>query len=366
MLTRVDIANYRGFKSYQMQGLAQVNLLVGKNNSGKTALLEGLQFLTSGGDPVVLSEVAQRRGEVIIARPEPTSQIEIGHFFNGHSVGPDSNFSIRGDNGYPGITVKVVELRRPKETGESGEAPPGRPLGFALKIDGGRPREREERVFRITREGGVDFELGPRSRRFPVPRRIEGSSVRFISTEFFDSAMLAQMWDEVTVNGLDHEVGEALRVLDREVRSVHMLSGMFAFGYVGSRAGVVLGIADQKTRVPLGSMGDGMRRLLVLATSLACASGGVLLVDEVDTGLHFSVMSDMWKLVIRRATEAGIQVFATTHSWDCIEGLSQLCQREPDLLGKVAVHTIDRKLPHSVAFAGDSIVRMVKHQIDPR
>ncbi len=47
MLTRVEINNYRGFPSYRMEGLAQVNLLVGKNNSGKTALLEGIQFLAS-------------------------------------------------------------------------------------------------------------------------------------------------------------------------------------------------------------------------------------------------------------------------------------------------------------------------------
>lgn len=366
MLTRVDIANYRGFKSYRMEGLAQVNLVVGKNNSGKTAILEGIQFLTSGGDPSVLADVAQRRGELLFARPEPSAYIEIGHFFHGHQLALDSAFSIRGDNGHPAVGVKIVELRSKRDDAEEPGTPRSRPTSFALRIEGGRPREREERVFRLTREGGVDLEVGPRSRRLGLTKRSEGSPVRFIGTDSLDTAMLAFMWDEVTLNGLEEEVRDALRVLDNEVQSVHMLTGMFAYGYLGSRAGAVLGMKDQKLRVPLGSMGDGMRRLLSLATSLACAKEGSLFVDEIDTGLHYSVMADMWKLVIKKALASNVQVFATTHSWDCIEGLSLLCQREPELIGKVAVHTIDRKLPHSVAFAGESVVRMVKHQIDPR
>lgn len=68
MLTSVEITNYRGFKSYAMDGLRRVNLLVGKNNSGKTALLEGLQYFASGGDPAILAEIAERRGETVVGR----------------------------------------------------------------------------------------------------------------------------------------------------------------------------------------------------------------------------------------------------------------------------------------------------------
>jgi hypothetical protein len=113
-------------------------------------------------------------------------------------------------------------------------------------------------------------------------------------------------------------------------------------------------------------MGDGMHRLLALATSLAFTTEGSLFVDEIDTGLHYSVMPDMWNLVISKAIASSTQVFATTHSWDCLEGLSLLCQREPKLMSSVAVHKIDRQIPHSVAFSGESLVRMVKSDIDPR
>lgn len=366
MLSQVEISNYRGFKSFRMDGLAPVNLLVGKNNSGKTSILEGIQLLTSGGDPSVLADVAQRRGEVLFARHEPSATIDISHFFNGHFLSTNSSFMIHGDNNFSHVLVRIVEM--PDKRDEESDLPDSSsgPPAIGLRIEGGRSHAKQGRVFRLTQEGGIDLDLGTRSRRIGTPRQTEGSPVRFISTDSLDTATLAYMWDEIVLNGLEDEVGDALRVLDSDVQSVHMLTGMYPYGYLGSRAGAVLGMRNQKMRVPLGSMGDGMRRILSLATSLACTKGGYLFIDEIDTGLHYSVMPDMWNLVIRKAAQSGVQVFATTHSWDCIEGLSLLCHRDEDLSSNVSVQTIDRNLPKSVHYSGKSIVRMVKHQIDPR
>ena len=77
-------------------------------------------------------------------------------------------------------------------------------------------------------------------------------------------------------------------------------------------------------------------------------------------------MSDMWKLVISKAADSDLQVFATTHSWDCIQGLSALGESRAQPDDAVAVHKIHRALPHSVPFSGEAIVRMVKSDIDPR
>lgn len=368
MLTKVEIKNYRGFPSYRMDGLAQVNLLVGKNNSGKTALLEGIQFLVSGGDPVVLEEAAQRRGELVFLRgPERAPLSDISHFFHGHTLSPESTFSVSGDNGYKPLRIKIVAAKNRDDSEES-----SRPLahysGALLKIEGGRIDERDERVFRVTREGAVELETRRRLGLL-VPSlfsRGDEPPVRFLGTDSLNMPTLAALWDEVTVNGLEEEVSNALRVLEPSLQSIHMLTGATSYGYSGNRAGAVVGLEGSRSRIPLGSMGDGMRRMLALATSLACSRNGALFADEIDTGLHYSIMPDMWKLVVDRAVAADIQVFATTHSWDCIEGLSLLCQREPQWLNKVAIHTIDRTLEHSVAFKGESIVRMAKHHIDPR
>jgi len=74
-----------------------------------------------------------------------------------------------------------------------------------------------------------------------------------------------------------------------------------------------------------------MRRLLAVSLSLARGAGGFLLIDGVDHGLHWTVMAEMWKLVVSAATESSIQVFATTHSLEYIIGLASLLRDRPDL-----------------------------------
>ena len=99
-----------------------------------------------------------------------------------------------------------------------------------------------------------------------------------------------------------------------------------------------------------------MRRMLTLALSLVGAKKGLLLYDEIDTGLHYSVMSDMWKLVVRTAIQNNVQVFATTHSLDCLKGLAQFCERNSELASNVTVQSIDPELERSVALNAGEIV----------
>ncbi|HEX3658447.1 MAG TPA: AAA family ATPase [Pirellulales bacterium] len=372
MLSQIEITNYRGFKSYRMKDLNRVNLFVGKNNSGKTALLEGIQLLTSGGDPGVLGEIAERRGEILFGRPDSPgyaarSSIDIAHLFHGHSLVNDTGFSVKGDNGYQPVSVKVF-AQKGREDSPERRVLRDDSAGFFLKVAGGRKSdEREEdRKFRISREGGVDFEVPSRIRRANPAHRNRGPQVRFVGPDSLNSIEMAIMWDEITLAGKEADVAGAMRLLEENLESVHLLTGMFASGFFPGRGGIVVGMKGQDGRLPLGSMGDGIRRMMALSTSLAFTKNGCLFVDEIDTGLHYSVMTDMWKMVISTAVDEKTQVFATTHSWDCIEGLARLCECEPALTDSVAIHKIDRNIPHSVAFSGDSVVKMSKAHIDPR
>ncbi len=363
MLTRVDIENYRGFPSYRMDGLARVNLLVGKNNSGKTAILEAIHFLASGGDPAVLEEISARRGEYILTKSDK-SLVDPSHFFHGHILEPDNPVSISGDSGIGPVQILVTSKVRKradvegKETIEHG-------IEEAVVIKRGASSEKGESGFRLTREGGVDLDR-PRFPRWNSFDRTDGPLVRFIDADSMDVRQLATMSDEIKVRRLTDKIVTALQILDDKVHAFDFLTGMMGHSRYYSRAGAVIGRKDERALIPLGSMGDGMRRMLALASSLACTNDGTLCADEIDTGLHYSVMPDMWKLVIEQASACNVQVFATTHSWDCIEGLSLLCQDEPDFQSKVSIHKIDRTLSHSISFAGESVARMERNHIDPR
>lgn len=71
--------------------------------------------------------------------------------------------------------------------------------------------------------------------------------------------------------------------------------------------------------VTLRSLGDGMNRIFGIALALVNAKEGMLLIDEVENGLHYSVQPDIWRLIFQTASRLNVQVFATTHSFDCIK-----------------------------------------------
>lgn len=109
-----------------------------------------------------------------------------------------------------------------------------------------------------------------------------------------------------------------------------------------------------------------MRRILALALAVNQVPGGILLIDEVDTGLHYSVMGDLWRSLVEAARQFDIQVFATTHSLDCINGLSWLHRNRPDLAEDVSLQSLDRRLDKAVAYEPDQIQVAVEQQIEVR
>jgi AAA15 family ATPase/GTPase len=87
---------------------------------------------------------------------------------------------------------------------------------------------------------------------------------------------------------------------------------------------------DKNWPIPLKSMGDGINRILNLAMALVSTEKGVLLVDEIETGLHYEAQVDMWRLIFKTAQDLDVQVFATTHSWDCIAAFKEALQEPED------------------------------------
>ncbi len=70
--------------------------------------------------------------------------------------------------------------------------------------------------------------------------------------------------------------------------------------------------------LPLPVMGEGMIRLASLALFVANAPNGVVLVDEIENGLHWTVLTKVWTAIADAAREFNTQIFATTHSHECI------------------------------------------------
>jgi hypothetical protein len=108
-------------------------------------------------------------------------------------------------------------------------------------------------------------------------------------------------------------------------------------------------LKENREPVPLRSLGDGVVRMFDIASVLTSANEGdsnaaqesdatrVILIDEIESGLHYSIHADMWRLVLRMAKSNNLQIFATTHSLDCIRGFSEALEQEGEQGGVLRI-----------------------------
>ena len=367
MLRNLKLEKYRSFDEYELNNLSRVNLLVGKNDCGKTSILEAIHFLVSRGDPLVLAECAGRRGEGTDVAPRSAApsfadagsgsrQVgpSIARFFFGHRFAPGATLRVSGE----GHGCASVGVRLPDEADDAD------PSAFQLLIESSTLSTTF--AMPVTEDG---YMVNYRRQRFRGPWFDQGSPppVQFVTLDSLDGEALREAWDTALKEGRETEAIDAVRLLREDVESIVFLTSNASRAESG-RAGVLLGFGGngRRERVPLGTHGDGIHRLLALSLGLVRAAGGFLLIDEIDTGLHWTVMDDMWRLVVETARESSMQVFATTHSFDCIRGLSALVESRPDLAGEVSIHKIGRAIRKAVDLDADDVKAVVEQNIEVR
>jgi hypothetical protein len=375
MITSVNIQGYRGFDRFEMSGLGRINLLVGTNNSGKTSVLEGIFLLMEAGDPWALWQLVWRRGErVFVSLPGPDrepaaprrfqTELEVCHLFRGHEVHPGSKFSIFAKNQTPerSVSFAVTELSAKERADLFGPDDGTLPSRLALQIKG-TPAPISS-IIPLSRRAGIMPETleGPRrSHR----RSVVGKSV-FITTESLTMQELVSLWNKVLLTPAEDLVLTALKFIDRDIERIGLQADTQPLYYGPmSRGGFLVKKSDIEQPIPIGSMGDGMWRLLAMAIAITQCRGGVLLVDEIDTGLHYTVMSRMWQLILNAAKQFNVQVFATTHSYDCVHSLAQICA-DADEQNPITVQRVEPGRPKAVPYSANEIRLAAERNIEMR
>lgn len=362
MLRSLKIENFRCFPTFEMQQLGKLNLLVGTNNSGKTSILEAIQLLYSQADLDSLRELMTIRGEYFWGEENPGLSelyLDVCHLFYGHKIDPGSSFSISGrnDNDLKYISVFVESTEK-------------------LNSDNLRPELRK------LNELFLDIKCSEQERKIdPLPLSLEkGLPVNYIRyihylknpvaiTQLVTSSSLTiskmvKLFDDVVLSPEEELIIEALQTIEPSIERIAAVNQDNR--YNNSRSGFVIRLTNSDQRIPIGSMGDGIWRILGLTLAIVSARNGVLLVDEIDTGLHFSAMNDMWKLIWKTAKKLNVQVFATTHNSDCWTSLAAIASNENPSEEGITIHRIEKGKTNSVVFTERQIVIAAERGIEVR
>lgn len=368
MLSRIEFSNFRNFRHFSVQGLSRVNLFVGANNVGKSSVLEGIELLMSGGDPRILMRLPQRRGERIrSAAPDRSPsfpQWDISHLFFGHLCRPGAQFTIGGDNdAKQTVSCKIVaasyrtDQQQPEqlpvsfegvEDGLGSDILGSDILGPDLALEVSSDRRTLPLRLAISAWGGISLDM---IRRVPQASNPDQGPINFLGTDTLDNNVLGRLWDSVVLKPEEAQVIQSLQIIEPDLERIAFSSERD----VSRASWIFVKLKHSNDRVPLGSMGDGLKRLLALSLVTIRSANGCVLIDEIDTGLHHSVMIGMWQMIIETAQRLNIQVFATTHSLDCVRALAWLYEQHPEYQTEVTLHRLERGLDSTIRYTLDEI-----------
>lgn len=352
-LKSLGIQNFRSLEDFKVCKLGRVNLIVGKNNSGKSSVLEALRIYAGTANPNLLEEIAASHDERYrLLESEWTSEpdeLPYENFFTGRRFPEKSDIFIKigEDHSEKNIIIRHDYIKTiEEETSENGE------IVF-----------RKRRVI-IEKEKILNNEYDFDSQNLSIIKNnqiinsinIDNNSPRIrktlfeqneslpcsiIPTQFISMDDLASIWDDIQFSPHGDFVKDGLKIISDDFENIAFVNNDSDFPRPIRRSPNNIPtnrIAKVKLRgatkaAPLNSMGDGMLRVLQLLLKIYPAKGGFLLIDEFENGLHYSIQEKIWGYVFDLAEKLNIQVFATTHSWDCIESFSKVALKKKNIDG---------------------------------
>lgn len=326
------VKNFRCFSSLVLQPLARVNLIAGKNNTGKTALLEAIHIHSYPGNCKLPFEINSRRGmtEILPYHAETVQWL----FHDGQAEHGLEFISQKADGSTRTLQIwflwLATALQRFPQVGHLlNQAPYKGPhsLGSVIIM---RTEDRGKELLAAGMPSGSGiFFVGDEA---PA----EGVSVYLGSAPQFGESDL-HAFSEVESANRQEEVLASLRLIEPRLRRLSLL-------LLGGKP-VIHGDVGLSRLVPIPLMGEGMRRLLSIVLAIVTAPGGRVLIDEVENGLHHSVLVKVWQAIADAAERADAQVFATTHSYECIQAAHKaFSEKRPSDLRLFRLDRVDSEI----------------------
>ena len=330
MITNFDIDNFRGIKHIEMRGIKPLTIITGKNNAGKSTILEALFLFNAHSDPNVFSMLSGLRNGTF----EPTYRIWTP-LFNAQ----DTTETIRFAQNYSeenAVTLKFVKNQDfavdsyslaegdKVESNLSLKAVP-----YTLSFEYVEPNYNESGRFTAT-NNGISLDIttsNVNNERNLMPFTIiTQSTLPRMEQQVVDWVGKLELMDQK-----EYAI-EALRVIDPTIRdvvsaSIDGINQLYVKNYAGT--------------IPLKYAGYGMMRLLYIVSILLTNKNSLLLFDEIETGFHYSMYDSLWKLIARYSLKNNNQVIATSHSYENIaKSLNGIAEegRESDF----SLHRIER------------------------
>lgn len=338
MIKNFKIKNYKNFKDLSIDNLGQFNLLVGNNNTGKSNVLEAILLYINNFDLNSWRLVLQNRNEDTTCfytegqteddMINAIAPLCIDRNSNIFRAPTDNSIVLGTDNDYLQISLthvvsKSIQLGQHTITkivpySENSISSNMETIRTAIISKTSRSdRTTFKSISRRTLETIKSFlwlDRGNLAKGVfvsPTPK----NPIVFLACKAIDANLFEKSWSKISMTPMESEFSNILQLVYPNVDKVNLLKMPDGRNvpFVALRNGV---------RMPLSELGDGMTHIANILIALISAQNGILLLDEVESGLHYTTLQTIWKSIFDIATRLNVQVIATTHSVDCIKAFT--------------------------------------------
>ncbi|QOY36490.1 AAA family ATPase [Anaerobacillus isosaccharinicus] len=360
------IKRFRRIKNAKLTNLNEINLLVGNNNSGKTSVLEAVELFLNPASPANIFQVARLRERNAMPSVGRLSLFEcISWLF------PLDNYQSKRDD------IEISFLLNGKE------------IEIGMKLE--EELYFEARQNSLFEENDLDGEIVS-SDSSDEEQRIQKVNVRYkdsskkeynknifftekdripffkdeekiISSNFvtpIDHRVRSYMvrdLNEVILSGYRPKVINALKYFDNNIVGIELLMPKSSNNY----RSFPIPFIDHKIMglTPVTMFGDGVRKALTLASALVRCQNGILLIDELETGIHTSVLGEYFSWLVNASKEFNVQIFATTHSLEAIDAVLGATEE----ISKISVYRLEQSEDGNIVkrFSGEKLKELRYH-----
>ncbi|OQX13360.1 MAG: hypothetical protein BWK73_12290 [Thiothrix lacustris] len=351
MLDSLHIKNFRCFEDLTIPSLGQVNLIVGKNNSGKSSFLDAIRVFASKGSMNTLNDILISRDELVRSGEDEEQDflLSLTSLFYGRELPEEQDKGIMiGSITNVKQRLKIDAIAYVEQFEVTEEEASGRTIRRRKRIPIDEFQSLFPTLFPIDETSMEDVKIGiyvsyGDSRilidsyyyRRPLLRKdaekLE-TSHSYVPTKIVSPSEIASLWDQVLFTPYEEEIKKSLALIEENILDIGFIKS--SKNSRDDRMAIVK-IRNSQKPIPLKSMGEGISRLLQLFLYAFQAKSGFLLIDEFENGLHYSIQEEVWEKLFKLAKELDIQVFATTHSEDTIKAFCKVSLADDEVDGKL-------------------------------
>ena len=365
MIKSLKFENFRCFQNFKLDNLGPITLISGRNNSGKTTVLEGIYLILACMRPDVLFHIDSYRGMDFPARQSPSGNVSLildplklwRTLFTNMDMERTLKVTIVTDESKEkSLTLRQDEISSVDVTMRRSNQFPGGDFSPDLStLEFMYEEERKELFKGIFKINGSA--LG-RNIKGQLPRITLPRGFYFGSTNLVGQQIVAEWIGNIEFKNAKQGLIQSLQGLMPDMTDIFTLpqqTGIDIFCRLST---------DQP--LPIRVMGDGINKLINYLAAIIANPGSIFLFDEIENGFHYTFYEKLWNLLFKAASDNNCQIIATSHSRECIGAASNVSEEyEQKILSFIRIDAV-QGTPCAVSYSKEDLLFAVKNEMEVR